>query len=156
MKTILENDEQYISGGWPEIIKKALLEEEGYAEEEIEDFNIETSLEGIYYMLLECGSYEDEEVDSCYITQNYSMKIGNKYLLETSGSSYRKDMSVCDEQWDEWVCITDIAKEKESKEKKKKDNAKENEKMWEDLFEGSTKEEILGWLKETKFPAALK
>jgi hypothetical protein len=98
-----------------------------------------------------------EEVDSCYITETYQLITEDgKFCFEVVGRSYRKDQSVCDEEMDDTVTVTDLEMF-EAEKKAKKEEAKNKDKSnWETWFKGKSVEQLQEVLLTFKFPAKLK
>lgn len=128
-----------------------------------EDFDEMDTLEQIIDLICEYGDY-DEEVDSCYITRDYTCESEDgKFEYECSGSSYRKDQCVCDEQMDYecFLIIDNEAKKMAKKAKKapKKEKAKsESDKKWDEFFSNFLncgKDDMVSELKKYKFPTKL-
>jgi len=64
-----------------------------------------TTIKEMVDFICEAGDFE-EETDYCYIHRNYSCDIGD-YIFQATGSSYRKDQCVCEEEMDyESITIT--------------------------------------------------
>jgi hypothetical protein len=112
---------------------------------------VEDIIEGIR----DAWNYE-ETTDSCYITRSYSVTIGDEWRLEVDGNSYRKDMSVCEEEMDDGFTLTDLAKERKSKERAKNAKRAKSDENWRKLFssiDGSvTPEKAFEMMKDYKFP----
>lgn len=98
-----------------------------------------------------------EEVDSCYITETYQMITDDKkFCFEVVGRSYRKDQSVCDEEMDDEVTVTDLEMLKVEKAAKKETEKNKDLSNWEKWFEGKSVEQLQEVLLTFKFPAKLK
>lgn len=94
-----------------------------------------------------------EEVDSCYITETYQMITDDgKFCFEVVGRSYRKDHSVCDEQMDDHVTVTDLEMVKAEKAAKKAEASQKDNVKWNEFFEGKTLEQLKEALLVFKFP----
>lgn len=98
--------------------------------------------------------FNDETVDSCYISQEYAFTTDDgKFRFSVTGSSYRKDQSVCEEEIDPTITVTDLEMQKEEKQQKKKEKVVESENQWKEFFKGKALEEILKDLQTNyKFP----
>ena len=99
---------------------------------------------------------DDETVDSCYIYNTYSLSTDDgKYLFEVTGSSYRKDHSVCDEKMQDHVTVTDLEMLKAEKDVKKAEAANADKEKWDKWFVGKDFYTVQKSLRETKFPTKL-
>ena len=97
-----------------------------------------------------------EEVDSCYITETYQMITNDgKFCFEVVGRSYRKDHSVCDEEMDDEVTVTDLETLKAEKDVKKAEAANADKEKWDKWFVGKDFYTVQKSLRETKFPTKL-
>jgi hypothetical protein len=69
-----------------------------------------TEIGDIIGLIQDWGDY-DETISSLYVDRTYSMETDDgKFSLEAYGSSYRKDLSICDEKMgDEILVIDNIA-----------------------------------------------
>jgi len=98
-----------------------------------------------------------ESVDSCYITETYEMITDDgKFCFEVVGTRYRKDQSICDEEMEDHVTITDleILKAEKAEAKAKTQNA--DREKWDKWFRHKDIHDIKAYLRETKFPVKLK
>jgi hypothetical protein len=94
-----------------------------------------------------------EEVDSCYITETYQMITDDgKFCFEVVGRSYRKDHSVCDEQMDDHVTVTDLEMVKAEKAAKKAEASQKDVIKWNEFYEGKTLDQLKEALLAFKFP----
>lgn len=103
-------------------------------------------------------SYNDEDYDSDYITNVYSLEL-NDFLFEVFGQSYIKDRTICDEELVYELFITNLKEKKEYekvqkqiKKLNKEKKQKEDSIKWDNFFENKTKDELLTELKQYKFP----
>ncbi len=95
----------------------------------------------------------DEEVDSCYITQEYGITTDDEtFRFSVTGSSYRKDQSVCDEEIDPSITVTDLTELEKEKTLKKDKKAQENIQQWADFFKDKSFEEVKEELSKKQFP----
>lgn len=98
-----------------------------------------------------------EEVDSCYITETYEMMTADgKFCFEVIGTKYRKDQSICDEEMQDHVTVTDLEMLKAEKAEAKAKTQSADREKWDKWFMGKDIYDIKVYLRETKFPVKLK
>lgn len=103
----------------------------------------------------DCSYESEEDVDSDYIHNTYSLTIEN-IKFEVVGSSYRKDHSVCDEKMQDSITVIDLVLEKEEKKNKKAKAKAESEAKWKVFFDNHNWEEIYDVVKTLPYPKNLK
>lgn len=111
-----------------------------------------TDIEELVELLRESGNSE-ESVDSCYIHNTYTTKTSDgKFMFVVTGSSYRKDQCVCDQEMDQDVTVTDLVLLQVEKEVKEAEASDRESKTWVSFFEGKTFEDLKSELLKYKFP----
>lgn len=125
-----------------EVLTKYFEEDENYS---MDDFL------SIIEAIRDCYDNSEESVDSDYIHNDYELTIENIKFCVT-GSSYRKDHSVCDEQMGESISVTDLELEKKEKAEKKAKEKGASESKWKELFDSKSKEELFEIIKNLPYP----
>jgi hypothetical protein len=125
---------------------------EPFDQQECDDFFKEEAhdMETLIAYIKDSG-YSEETTDSNYIYNEYIITTP-EFKFAVTGSSYRKDQSVCDEEMDGKVYITDLVAQKAAKAEEKAKKAVLDELKWKELFDAHTKEELFDLLKASKFP----
>lgn len=101
--------------------------------------------------LREIGENE-ESMDYSYIHNTYSSEVIEGFQFVVTGSEYRKDHSICEEEMDLDVTVIDVKAEKEEKKNKKSKQEILNLENWTKFVSESTTEQLLEKLKKIKFP----
>jgi hypothetical protein len=114
------------------------------------------SMEDLIGVLRDIGDGE-EQIDSCYITVNYESSTDDgKYGFIVTGSSYRKDQSICDEEMGDDITIIDLERERIAEEEKKKakkaQDLSKSVETWNNFFDGKSLEDLKTELLKYKFP----
>lgn len=111
-------------------------------------------IEDLIEMIREGGN-NTESTDRNYIYNDYEIQVEG-FNFSVSGSSYRKDQSICDEEMDDTVTVVDVNMFKEEKRKNEEQHKNENIQSWNAWFENKSIEQMKEYLLTTKFPKNLK
>jgi hypothetical protein len=125
--------------------------------ENLDDVDI-NDFDEIKELIQEAGNNK-ETTDSCYIYDEWIIKL-ELFSFSITGSSYRKDQSICDIELDEPIYVENLEELKLSKEekriKKQKNQREKSNSQWENVVTNKTRDEIIIELKNYKFPAKYK
>jgi hypothetical protein len=124
-------------------------------------------LDDLQEYIKEGGDY-NEEMGSSYVENSYFMEV-NGFLFECYGSQYIKDQSICDEQMDSSVYVTNVNEKKEADKKAKSEKANKAKteafNKWNDFFDNingdlgldnETTVKLKSIMSEYKFPTKFK
>lgn len=144
LRDIIIADWEYIPGEDDEDI--ASLDEQFYSEK---------GYEGLFYEVME----HDVEVDSCYI-HHRAIYQNDDHKFTLWASQYRKDMSVCDTEFEDEISYEDLTQVRKEKEQKAAAKVEASDKQWYDLIENQLLDADAGTiyevLKQYKFPTKWK
>jgi len=118
-----------------------------YMEEEV----FEDGIVNLIDHVRESAYDHEDDVDSCYITCNYNLKIDN-FKFEVVGQSYRKDMSVCEEKMGDEITVTDLTAKKLIKQVTDAAQKIKNLEDWRAFIDNAKPGEIYELLQHIKFP----
>lgn len=108
--------------------------------------NIEYLVDLICEVSIDCK----ESIDSYNVINEYYTEEIDGFVFSVTGSSYRKDRSVCDEIMDLFIYVKDINLEKIKKEEKKSMQIAKNISDWTKFINESSTEQLLDKLQNVK------